>query len=402
MSSSSDAPGEILAGKYRVERVLGAGAMGTVYAATHVVLGQRVAIKRMHAERLGRPNARERFLREARAAARLRSQHVARVIDVGVCEDGAPFIVMEHLDGEDLATRLDRSGPLPFGEAVEYVLQAAEAVAEAHAAGIVHRDLKPANLFLIRDPAGSPCVKVLDFGISKLLGDGLALTRNAVAVGSPHYMSPEQMVSSKDVDSRTDLWSLGVVLYELTTAALPFDEEQIDALFGRILHSPPPAISGLVATVPAGLEAVILQCLQKDRRRRFTNAAELAAALAPFLPGRGAMLATRVAVVLGVATAPVHPTEPLDPDWPRSEGVPAEKEAPRARARSLSKEPAIASRAGASRWAVVAGVAALVVAATITALVVLDRPAARSVAPSASTPTSDAPDAATTPGDRPK
>ena len=399
MDSFSDAPGEILAGKYRVERVLGAGAMGTVYAATHVVLGQRVAIKRMHVERLGRPNARERFLREARAAASLRSQHVARVIDVGVCEDGAPFIVMEHLDGEDLATLLDRRGALPFAEAVEYVLQAAEAVAEAHAAGIVHRDLKPANLFLIRDPAGAPRVKVLDFGISKLLGDDLALTRNAVAMGSPLYMSPEQMVSSKDVDSRTDLWSLGVVLYELVTATVPFDEPRLEALYGRILQSPPPAISARVATVPAGLEAVILQCLQKDRRRRFANAAELAAALAPFLPERGAALAARVASVLGVATAPVRATEPLDADPPRSKGVRAAAETPAARDRSRPREatPPVAPRANAGRWAVLAGVAALLVAATITALVVLDRPG-----PGASTPRIDAPDATTTGTDRPE
>ena len=399
MDSFADEPGEILAGKYRVERVLGAGAMGTVYAATHVVLGQRVAIKRMHAERLDRPNARARFLREARAAASLRSQHVARVIDVGVFEDGAPFIVMEHLDGEDLAALLDRRGALPFAEAVEYVLQAAEAVAEAHAAGIVHRDLKPANLFLIRDPAGAPCVKVLDFGISKILGDELALTHNAVAVGSPLYMSPEQMVSSKDVDSRTDLWSLGVVLYELVTAALPFDEERLEALYGRILQTPPPPISARVATVPAGLEAVILQCLQKDRRRRFANAAELAAALAPFLPERGAALAARVASVLGVATAPVRPTEPLDADPPRSNGVLAANETLIAREQSRPREAprTVAPRAKAGRLAVLAGIAALLVAATITAFVVLDRPA-----PGASTPRTDAPDAATERSDRPK
>ncbi|MFS8068038.1 MAG: serine/threonine-protein kinase, partial [Byssovorax sp.] len=217
MSTVGNASGELIAGKYRVDRVLGAGGMGTVFAATHVVLGQRVAIKRMHPERIGRHNAGPRFLREARAAARLRSQHVARVIDVGVLEDGAPFIVMEHLDGEDLAALVDRRGALPVAEAVEYVLQAAEAIAEAHAAGIVHRDLKPENLFLSFDLAGAPCIKVLDFGISKLLGDELALTRAAVAVGTPLYMSPEQMVSSRDVDSRTDLWSLGVVLYELVT-----------------------------------------------------------------------------------------------------------------------------------------------------------------------------------------
>jgi serine/threonine protein kinase len=383
----------ILAGKYRIDRVLGAGAMGTVYAATHVVLGQRVAIKRMHPERLGRKNALERFLREARAAARLRSQHAARVIDVGVLEDGAPFIVMEHLDGEDLAALLDRGGALPSALAVEYVLQAAEAVAEAHAAGIVHRDLKPENLFLIRDPAGAPCIKVLDFGISKILGDELALTRAAVAVGSPLYMSPEQMVSSRDVDSRTDLWSLGVVLYELVTATRPFEAELSNELYGRILHGAPPPISTLVATVPAGLEAVILQCLQKDRARRFPNAAELAAALAPFAPERGATLAARVASVLGVATAPVRATELLDPDPPRSPTIAAMPAAIPERPRAPATKAA--ARARGSRLAIAAGIAALAAAATIAAFVVLHRPAPIRALPSPAAPILRA---STTPG----
>ena len=385
---------EILAGKYRVERVLGVGAMGTVYAATHAVLGQRVAIKRMHVERLARPNARERFLREARAAARLRSEHVSRVIDVGVLEDGAPFIVMEYLEGEDLAALLDRRGALPTVEAVEYVLQAAEAIAEAHAAGIVHRDLKPANLFLIRDPAGMACVKVLDFGISKVLGEELALTRQAVAVGSPLYMSPEQMVSSKDVDSRTDLWSLGVVLYELVTASLPFNEARLDELFGRILQADPPPMSELVATVPAGLEAVIRQCLQKERQRRFPNAAELAAALAPFGGERGPALAARVASVLGVATAPVRGTELLDADPRGSPGIPT-IDAPAVRARSDPAKIArtVAPRAQRGRVAVLVGIAALLLATTILALAVLHRPA--------STAPGEPQDAATERTDRP-
>ncbi len=385
-----DFPAEgLFAGKYRIERVLGAGAMGTVYAATHAVLGQRVAIKRMHAERLGRPNARERFLREARAAARLRSEHVARVIDVGVAEDGAPFIVMERLDGEDLAALIERDGALSPATAVEYVLQAAEAVAEAHAAGIVHRDLKPANLFLIRDPAGAPRIKVLDFGISKLLDDDLALTRRAVAVGTPLYMSPEQMASSKDVDSRTDLWSLGVVLYELVTASLPFDDGELEELYGRVLQLPPPAISTLVATVPAGLEAVILQCLQKDRKLRFPNAAELAAALAPFARERGATLAARVAAALGVATAPVRPTELLGVE-PRQAKRIATLDAPSPEAPRLPR---------ASLLAILAGLVALITAATITAFVVLHRPAS---SPSAPRPRNEAPDSAATGSDRPK
>jgi serine/threonine-protein kinase len=413
-ASVDDLP-ELLGGKYRVERVLGAGAMGTVYAATHAVLGQRVAIKRMHVERLGRPSARERFLREARAAARLRSEHVARVIDVGVLEDGAPFIVMEHLEGEDLAALLDRRGALPVAEAVEYVLQAAEAVAEAHAAGIVHRDLKPANLFLIRDPAGAPCVKVLDFGISKLIGDELALTRQAVAVGSPLYMSPEQMVSSKDVDSRTDLWSLGVVLYELVTASLPFNEAHLDDLYGRVLQSDPPPMSTRMPTVPAALEAVIRQCLQKDRQRRFPNAAELAAALAPFAKERGPALAARVASVLGVATTPVRATELLDADPPQNKAVSAiATPAPRVGARPASAPRSAAPRPRRGRVALLAGVAALLVAATILALALRRPPSSPGTATSTATASAapgaperpstphDAQGAATARSDRPK
>jgi len=370
--------GEILAGKYRVDHLLGEGAMGTVFAATHIALGQRVAIKRMHPDRALRSDARERFLREARAAASLRSQHIARVIDVGVLEDGAPFLVLEHLDGEDLAAVLERRGALSVVDAVEYVLQAAEAVAEAHAAGIVHRDLKPRNLFLSHDLAGAPCIKVLDFGISKILGAELALTRAAVAVGSPLYMSPEQMVSSKDVDSRTDLWSLGVVLYELMTGALPFEADQLDELYGRVLHTAPAPISALVATVPPGLEAVILQCLQKDRARRFSNAAELAAALAPFASARGAALATRVAAVLGMATAPVRPTELLD-TFPRiSPAVIASSPPPRPRSTSSAIE---ARSAKAARLPIAVGIAALAIAATIAVLVVRRRPPPLSAVP---------------------
>ncbi len=381
MRDSFEGSGQILVGKYRVDGLLGKGGMGTVLAATHITLGQRVAIKRMHADRARKPDARERFLREARAAARLRSRHIARVIDIGVLEDGAPFIVLEHLDGEDLAAVLDRRGALPVIEAIEYVLQAAEAVAEAHAAGIVHRDLKPKNLFLIRDPAGAPCIKVLDFGISKLLGDGLALTGAAVAVGSPLYMSPEQMVSSKDVDLRTDLWSLGVVLYELVTGALPFEADRLDELYGRVLHAAPPPISALVATVPPGLEAVILQCLQKDRRRRFSSAAELAAALAPFASAHGAALAARVASVLGVATAPVRPTELLAVSPVFAPAVVARSTptpTPRPRAPATNAAPS----AWGPRLFYAVGIAALAIAATIASFVVRHRPTPLGAAPS--------------------
>src|SRR5258706_2580107 len=202
--------GEILAGKYRVERVLGVGGMGVVVAATHIQLEERVAIKFLIKDALASGEAVARFAREARAAVKIKSEHVARVIDVGTLETGAPYMVMEYLEGGDLSQVLQSRGSLPMEEAVEYVLQACEAIAHAHVLGIVHRDLKPANLFLIRRPDGTNAIKVVDFGISKVMpGKGSssdnAMTRTRAVMGSPLYMSPEQMTSTRDVDGRTDI-----------------------------------------------------------------------------------------------------------------------------------------------------------------------------------------------------
>ena len=206
--------GDVLAGKYRVDRVLGVGGMGVVVAATHLQLEERVALKFMLPEAYGDPDLAARFTREARAAVKLKSEHVARVLDVGTLDTGAPYIVMEYLDGTDLADELHKKGPLPVHEAAEYVLQACDALAEAHALGIVHRDLKPANLFLTRRGDGSPLVKLLDFGISKTSAfndAGVAMTKTAAMMGSALYMSPEQMTSPKDVDARADVWALGTI-----------------------------------------------------------------------------------------------------------------------------------------------------------------------------------------------
>jgi len=221
-------PGEILAGKYRVERVLGWGGMGVVVAAHHLELDQRVALKFLSPQALASAEIVARFAREARAAVRIKSEHVARVTDVGQLDNGSPFMVMEYLDGVDLSGWLAQKGPLPAEQAVDFVLQACEALAEAHALGIVHRDLKPANLFCIRRADGNLSIKVLDFGISKVTAPGASssspdMTGTTVIVGSPFYMSPEQMFSSRGVDARTDIWSLGVVLFELLTGALRFE-----------------------------------------------------------------------------------------------------------------------------------------------------------------------------------
>jgi eukaryotic-like serine/threonine-protein kinase len=291
--------GDILAGKYRVERLLGTGSMGIVVEAVHVELGQRVAVKFMRSASTVDADARERFLREARAAVRLRSQHVARVLDVGTLDGGAPYIVMEFLEGRDLAALLKDSGPLPIDEAVEYVLQTCEAVGEAHAAGIVHRDLKPANLFVTQDVSGSPCVKVLDFGISKISGAALALTDDSQALGSPLYMSPEQMSSSRDVDARTDIWALGVLLYELIAGQTPFHSETLPELYGRVLTGRPSPLRERRSDVPPELDAAILRCLHGDREQRWKDVAEFVGALAPHAPARARAYPERVARVLG-------------------------------------------------------------------------------------------------------
>jgi eukaryotic-like serine/threonine-protein kinase len=300
-------PGQILLGKYRVERVLGVGGMGVVVAATHVNLEERVAIKFLLPEALTSEDTVTRFLREARAAVRIKSEHVARVTDVGTLENGAPYMIMEYLDGSDLAVHTQRRGALPIEDAVEYVLQACEAIAEAHALGIVHRDLKPANLFVATRADGTPSVKVLDFGISKVSGVGggagrdLGMTKTSTIMGSPLYMSPEQMASTRDVDARTDIWALGTILYELLTGKVPFNADTITQLCTMILQQPPPPLRNLRPDAPAGLQEIIQRCLAKDRNHRYQNIAEFASALAPYAPRRARISIERVGRVIDSA-----------------------------------------------------------------------------------------------------
>lgn len=303
MTEARVAVGDILARKYRVERVLGQGNMGVVVAATHIDLGHPVALKMMLPDKEQTPELRERFLREARAAVRLKSQHVAKVLDVGTDENDMPYIAMEFLEGDDLLAILKKNGPLPFEAAVEYILQTCEAVGEAHAAGIVHRDLKPANMFLTRDVSGAPCIKVLDFGISKVMGAELALTQEAQSLGSPLYMSPEALGSAKNVDHRTDIWALGVCLYQLVAGKTPFHAPNMGELCGRILAGSPTPISEYRQDAPPGFESAILRCLERDRDRRYEHAAAFAHALAPFAPQRARMYVERIARVVGVDPA---------------------------------------------------------------------------------------------------
>jgi serine/threonine-protein kinase len=287
------AVGEIIGGRFRVDRIMGSGGMGVVVAATHLELGHRVAIKFLHDGLAQNAEIVERFLREARAVVQLRTDHVCRVLDVSRLDSGAPFIIMELLEGNDLA-RIVTAQPLPLQTAVEYVMQACVALAEAHSAGIVHRDLKPANLFLTRRMDGGPLIKVLDFGIAKALADSsaVALTSDAL-MGSPGYMSPEQIESPRNVDARTDIWSLGVTLYQLLSRRLPFVGDTLPAIAVRISTAPPDPLE-----VDPALRAIVWRCLEKDRARRYPDVGELARDLARFGGPNSAALAALTQQIL--------------------------------------------------------------------------------------------------------
>jgi serine/threonine-protein kinase len=273
--------------------------MGVVVGARHLQLDTRVAIKFLLPGTLTDSDAMARFSREARAAVRITNEHVARVLDVGELEDGSPYIVMEFLEGADLATRLRSQGQLSIEEAVEVIIQTCEALAEAHGLGIVHRDLKPANLFCIRRPDGLPWIKVLDFGISKLTSDDPfsqgGITQSAVVMGSPAYMSPEQMQSARYVDARTDIWALGVVLFELLAGQAPFQGESLADIILRVSTRPVPSLREARRDCPTKLEDVVKKCLEKDRNTRFVDVAALAVALLPFAPDRARVSVERIA-----------------------------------------------------------------------------------------------------------
>ncbi|WP_394840143.1 protein kinase [Pendulispora rubella] len=301
--------GDILASKYRVESVLGAGAMGVVVAARHVQLGSLVALKFMLPDTHRVHGASDRFIREARAAARLRGEHVARVMDFGTLETGAAYIVMEFLEGQDLEAVMDARGRLPMREAIDYVIDVCKAMDEAHRAGIIHRDLKPKNLFLTHRPDGTPLVKVLDFGVSKVsdAADDLQVSTRAGAIlGSPAFMSPEQIRGSKDVDARTDIYAIGIVLFYLLTKQFPFEAESLGDLYGAVLYKEPHPLRTLRPELPAALEAVVSRCLHKDAAARFATAKELMVALSALLAPSGP-IAQDMAHVATVADVPRAP-----------------------------------------------------------------------------------------------
>jgi serine/threonine protein kinase len=316
--------GQVVAGKYRIDSVIGEGGMGYVVVAYHLQLDTKVAIKLLKPELASSAEAVERFAREARAAVRISSPHVARVFDVGQLDNGSPYMVMEFLEGGDLSHMIQQRGPLPIQEAVDYLLQACEAIAEAHAAGIVHRDLKPANLFCARRPDGSITIKVLDFGISKLTGGAgapaLNHTKTTAIMGSPFYMSPEQMESTRGVDIRTDIWGLGIILYELVTGKTPFEGNTMPEVCLRIATQQPAPLRSLRMDAPAALELAILRSLEKDRDKRYGNVARFAVALREFASSRGKQSVDTIMRTMEASGQPVMstapaagPTEPAPP-----------------------------------------------------------------------------------------
>ena len=325
------APGAVIAGKYRVEREIGAGGVGVVALATHIELGQRVAIKYLRGGGMAKPQSIERFKREAKLAASLRSEHVVKVFDVGTLE-GVPYMVMEYLEGEDLSQVLER-GAIPIEQAIQWTLEACHALEEAHSLGIVHRDLKPANLFLARRSNGAPIVKILDFGISKILETSAfsslpTMTRQNEIFGTPHYMSPEQLVSSTNVDARSDVWAMGVVLYELLTRRLPFEGDDLRQLVADVLSSVPQPVRDHRGDIPIELAQVVHACLSYDPEQRPRTIGHLAARIRPFASAqyvRSLALAETSPEVSGLHDLGwVHPAGPSAPavlqgvDRPRS------------------------------------------------------------------------------------
>jgi serine/threonine protein kinase len=305
--------GTVIAGRYRVDRPLGAGTMGVVVAGWNLELDQPVAIKFLNPEVMGARDAMERFRREVRAAAKIRSEHVTRVLDVGNLDSGLPYMVMELLDGQNMEEELGARGPLPVAEAVGYVLEAIEALAEAHASSVVHRDLKPANLFISRRADRSRIVKVLDFGVSKTIGESagvpseVGLTRTGMIIGSPLYMSPEQLRSTKTVDCRADIWALGGILFQLLTTHTPYDARTVADLCAMLLRDPPTPPSRYRSDLPLELEAVILRCLEREPEDRYPNVSALADALLPFAPMSARIHADRARGVIVGAPDSMRP-----------------------------------------------------------------------------------------------
>jgi serine/threonine protein kinase len=277
----------LVAAKYEVVRLIGRGGMGSVWEGRHQSLGTRVAIKFIDTEHADSDEARARFVTEARAAATIQSKHAIQIFDHGLTEDGRPYIVMELLVGEALDRRIDRLGSISLVETARVIQQVCRALQRAHDAGIIHRDLKPENVFLVRsqDDEDDEIAKVLDFGIAKIKpppgAEGLtSSTRTGAVLGTPYYMSPEQARGLRDLDHRTDLWSLGVIAYKCVTGVLPFDGESVGDLLVKICTSPLPRAAAITPGLPPAFDAWFARALEREIPRRFATATELSQALA--------------------------------------------------------------------------------------------------------------------------
>ena len=312
--------GRVIADRYRVLDLIGEGGMGAVYEAEHIGVGRRVALKRLHPELAADEDAVKRFQREARTAARTGHEHIVDVLDIGFTDDGAPFLVMELLQGENLAQRLGREGTLPPDRIANIVGQVLRALDAVHRQRVVHRDLKPDNIFLTKRGAQREYVKVLDFGVAKMRAaelDESVLTHTGAIVGTPHYMSPEQARGAQDVDHRVDLYACGCILYEALSGELPFRGDNYHALLQAILGGTPTNLTVLIPTLPIGLTRVVHRAMARDPADRFSDARELLEALVPFgaLPPRPSEVPER-------DEKPERPSRPLPNSIQRSRFTP--------------------------------------------------------------------------------
>ena len=285
MDSQASRVGEVVGEKYRLVRLLGEGGMGSVYEARHDVIGRRFAVKFLHAELASHPEILLRFRREAQAAGSLENENIAAVTDFGSSPDGAPYIVMEFLEGEDLAKTLARTGPLPIARAAHILIQVCRGLFAAHGRGIVHRDLKPENLLLQQRGDGGDLVKILDFGIAKLKSTEHrpeAATRTGITLGTPYYMPPEQARGQKELDERADIYALGVILFELLSAQKPHNGENYNAILYSILMGAAPRIEQFRPDLPSELAGVVHRAMAGEAKDRYQSVSELSQALAPF------------------------------------------------------------------------------------------------------------------------